>query len=352
MNIFKKITFKNLMKNRSRTVVTIIGIMRSTALFTAVTTSVSTLKQFVIDYTVYNYGDWHMGMHTVSSSQLKEFESTEEVDEIKTLQGIGFAKLEHCNNKNKPYLYIGGVGEGYENMMPVHITGGRMPENSSEILLPNHLKSNGGVEYKLGDVLNLQVGSRVSDGYVLDDRSPYIDGGESIENTTARTYTVVGFYNRSIKDVEPFVAPGYIALTAEDKSIVDCTYDVFLTVKENVNIGNYYYEIFRESKSYTTSYNNNYIRAMGYMPDGYMTIIYGFVCVLMVIITFGSISLIYNSFSISVSEQTRQFGILSSLHPVVFCGGGSMQRICCGIYNMHLRNQKVKQSQRGGYLEE
>lgn len=313
MNIFKKITLKNLIKNRTRTMVTIIGIMLSTALFTAVTTSVSTMKQFLIDYTVYNYGDWHIGVHTVSLSQLKEFESAAEVDEIRTLQGIGFAELEKCNNKDKPYLYIAGMKEGYDDMLPVHITSGRMPENTGEILLPNHLKSNGGVEYKLGDVLNLQVGNRVSDGYVLNDRSSYLYEDENIENTTTKTYTVVGFYNRSIRAVEPYEAPGYIALTVEDKTVTDCTYDLFLTCREGVDITNYYYEIFNRNESYTVSYNSDYMRAAGNVSDSFMRIIYGFACALMVIITFGSISLIYNSFSISVSEQTRQFGILSSI---------------------------------------
>lgn len=315
MNIFRKITFKNLMKNRTRTMVTIIGIMLSTALFTAVTTSVSTLRQFLVDYTVYNYGNWQMAAHTVPSSQLNGIKDSKDIGNITTLQGIGFAKLEHSDNEYKPYLYIGGISEGYEDMLPVHITAGRMPENTGEILLPNHLKGNGGVEYKLGDVLNLQVGKRVSEGYVLDDRSLYLKEGESIKDTAPKTYTVVGFYNRSIRAVEPYDAPGFIALTMEDKSITDCTYDIFLTVNKNADIKKYYYhEIkFEWQQSYAIEYNTDYIRATTGMSEAYMAIIYGFACALMIIITFGSISLIYNSFSISVSEQTRQFGILSSI---------------------------------------
>lgn len=315
MNIFSRITFKNLMKNRTRTMVTIIGIMLSTALFTAVTTSVSTLRQFLVDYTVYNYGNWEMAAYTVPSSQLNEIKNSVEIDKVNTLQGIGFAKLEHSENAYKPYLYIAGISQDYENMLPVHITSGRMPENTSEILLPNHLKASGGAEYKLGDVLNLQVGKRVSEGYILDNRSLYSEGGESIENTSPKTYTVVGFYNRSTRAVESYDAPGFMALTIEDKSISDCTYDVFLTVNKSADIKKYYYNeiTFEWQKSYAIAFNTNYIRAVKGMSEAYMTIIYGFACTLMIIITFGSISLIYNSFSISVSEQTRQFGILSSI---------------------------------------
>lgn len=315
MNIFSRITFKNLMKNRSRTIVTIIGIMLSTALFTAVTASVSTLRQFLIDYTEYNYGNWQMAAHTVPSSKLKDIKNSENIGRVTTLQGIGFAELEHSDNEYKPYLYIGGISEGYKDMLPVHITSGRMPENTSEILLPNHLKGNGGVEYKLGDILNLQVGKRVSEGYVLDDRSLYMEGGESIEDTVSKTYTVTGFYDRSIRAVEPYDAPGFIALTMEDKSVGDCTYDVFLTVNKKADIKKYYYKEvkFEWQQLYAVEYNTDYIRATTGTSEAYMTIIYGFACVLMIIITFGSISLIYNSFSISVSEQTRQFGILSSI---------------------------------------
>ena len=41
--------------------------------------------------------------------------------------------------------------------------------------------------------------------------------------------------------------------------------------------------------------------------------IYSFAVILLLMISFGSVSLIYNSFSISVAERTRQFGILKSI---------------------------------------
>lgn len=47
--------------------------------------------------------------------------------------------------------------------------------------------------------------------------------------------------------------------------------------------------------------------------ESFNLLLYGFAGVLMFLIAFGSISLIYNSFSISVSERTRQLGILKSV---------------------------------------
>ena len=59
MNIFNKVTIESLKKNRTRTIVTIIGIMLSTALICAVTTSVSSVIQFGRNYFAYESGSWH-----------------------------------------------------------------------------------------------------------------------------------------------------------------------------------------------------------------------------------------------------------------------------------------------------
>lgn len=42
-------------------------------------------------------------------------------------------------------------------------------------------------------------------------------------------------------------------------------------------------------------------------------LLYDFAAILLLLIFFGSVSLIYNAFSISVAERTRQFGILKSV---------------------------------------
>ena len=43
MNIFRRVAVKSLLKNRTRTIVTIIGVILSVAMFTAVTSAISTL---------------------------------------------------------------------------------------------------------------------------------------------------------------------------------------------------------------------------------------------------------------------------------------------------------------------
>ena len=47
--------------------------------------------------------------------------------------------------------------------------------------------------------------------------------------------------------------------------------------------------------------------------SGFNAVIYGLSGIIMTIIIIGSVALIYNSFSISVSERRKQFGLLSSV---------------------------------------
>ena len=58
MSAMQKLTLLNLKRNRVRTVVTIIGIILSTALMTVVTGVVSSGRQTLIDTAINQNGDW------------------------------------------------------------------------------------------------------------------------------------------------------------------------------------------------------------------------------------------------------------------------------------------------------
>ena len=47
--------------------------------------------------------------------------------------------------------------------------------------------------------------------------------------------------------------------------------------------------------------------------ESYYRMLYGLAAVIILLIMFGSVSLIYNAFSIAVSERTKQFGLLASI---------------------------------------
>lgn len=324
MNIFSKITLCNLKKNRTRTLVTIIGILLSTAMFTAVSTTVSSLSQFMIDYTLYSAGGWYAGLYDLTVKEMETLDADPEVTELVYLQRLGFARMEDCTNEDKPYLCVEAIESNVTDLLPVHVTDGRMPENENELLLPNHLADNGGVQYALDDTLTLKLGERTSDGYILNNHDAYITpsdweasstdsyldmGTEQLTYTSEETYTVVGFYSRP--DFEDYIAPGYTALTITDSDSDTLSYDVYFKIRDGKNI-----RPFVDAQTFTNFYSLNYdlLRCYGYSGERtYNTVMYNLALILIGIIMFGSISLIYNAFSISVSERTQQFGVLASI---------------------------------------
>lgn len=316
MNIFHKVTLQSLRRNKTRTIVTIIGVMLSAALICAVTTSVSSFFNYAKQNVIYVSGSWHASSLDETAETYEELCSMDEIEDTVYAQQLGYAKIDSMN-EFKPYLFILGAGEGFEDMLPIHLISGKFPDNTSEIILPEHLEQNGGANYRIGDTLTLDIGNRLLDGDTLYQTSPcyiYTHGneveanGELLNVRESRTYTVVGFYERPV--FEYHQAPGYTALTVADANISDnWNYDIYYTVKHPKDI-----YTFLEEHSIPSDTNDNFLQVLGvFRFDGAYEMIYGLAAVFIGLIMFGSIAPIYNAFAISVSERTKQFGLLSSV---------------------------------------
>lgn len=323
MNVFSKVTLESLKKNRTRTVVTIIGIMLSAAMICASTTFVSSMQNFVLRCEIYSSGDWHGAVYDAAYKDYEDIRDSGKVSSAAYAQVLGYAKIGSAN-EYKPYLYVlgGDAASGYFETMPVHLLLGTLPKDSTEIILPEHLTSNGKVNYTLGDTVTLDVGDRTLDGKRLGQDTPVyaydsethteVMSGERLENTEPRTYTVVGIYERPT--FEDYSAPGYTALTAADtKSADQSPIHCYFKLHKPAGV----YDFMKEmgyTQEYRYAYNTKVLLYSGTAPfDSFLTAFYSLAAIIIALIVFGSVSLIYNAFSISVSERTRQFGLLSSV---------------------------------------
>ena len=142
MNVFNRVTWRTLWKNRTRTVVTIVGILLSTAMFTAVTTSISSLRQYLERSAVYNSGQWHVAFENLPARDLPELTGDPLVESAACAQDLGYSAVENAN-PDKPYLFVLGGDQRFFARMPIHLTEGRLPETSGELLLPEHLIQDG-----------------------------------------------------------------------------------------------------------------------------------------------------------------------------------------------------------------
>lgn len=227
MDLLNRLTIKNLKLNKKRTLVTIIGIMLSVALVTAVATMYSSCIKSLINFETYQKGNFHVAFFDVPINEVETIKNNRGVEDVYLSKDIGYAKLEESKNEYKPYVYVKGFSKEAIEELSVKLVEGRFPENEDEILIPTHLKTNGRVELKVGETITLDVGTRVSDGYELTQDNKFSkEANEEIINTTSKTYKIVGIIERPASNIESYSAPGYTFITYMNEN----------TMKDKVNV--------------------------------------------------------------------------------------------------------------------
>lgn len=206
MNILHKVALQGLKKNRTRTAVTIIGVILSAAMITAVSTFGVSLLDYMAKGAAQRYGGWHLAFLDADPSFARERTLDRDVLETVSFENIGYAALEGGKNPNRPYLFIAGFNAETFDALPLTLLSGRLPENSGEVLVSGNASTDGGVSCAPGDTLSLAVGSRVRDGAALGQGDPYEAGMETLLPRGEKTYTVVGICGTPA--FEPDSAPG------------------------------------------------------------------------------------------------------------------------------------------------
>ncbi len=291
MKIFRKFTRRSPAKNKMKTIVTIIGIVLSVSLFTAVAEGLVSALNYGMSIEKKTGGAYEVLFENVDASVVSDINENKLTESKSLANVIGFADI-GSENEAKPYVYIISADENFAEMAGVRLSKGRLPENELEIALPDHLFMNGNVSHNLGDKLELYVGKRQADGIELTKTNAYIEG-ETLCDIVLRSYTVVGFYERLDFGIENYECPGYTAITCQDKGDVnekDFFGEVYVTLKQPAKLAEYISDIFPDGENGNIKEHTSLLMFYGYTDDsGLFHILYGFVGILFVLILFGSI---------------------------------------------------------------
>jgi len=326
MNIVNKLTLRHLKLNKKRTLVTIIGIIISVAMITAVSTLSSSFMDLMARQEIATDGEWHVTYLNANKEQIKAIRNDENTKELILNKKVGYGVLEGSQNKNKPYLYIEEYNKiGFKNF-PIKLKEGRLPENSNELVISDAIITNGKVDYKIGDSITVDVGQRKSisgktsgellmQNYSLLKEAGKVD--EELTKESSKNYTIVGIIERP--NFEPTWSPGFSAFSYVNEEAINTkgTINAAITLKKINN------KLFDKAKkladengiaSDNIGYNSELLRYYGVIKDdGLKGGVLKLSAIIMGIIAIGSISLIYNAFAISVSERSRHLGMLSSV---------------------------------------
>lgn len=309
MNILNKVALQGLKKNRTRTLVTIVGVVLSAAMITAVATFGTSLLNFMANGSIAKCGNWHVAFEDVDSSFIQERANDKEVTSTAIFENIGYAMLDDAKSPEKPYLFISGFRDETFDTLPINLIAGRLPQTNSEILIPSHIGIKAGVKISVGDTLTLAIGSRKAGSETLTQHDPYRAGEEMLAPTAQKTYTVVGICDRP--GFEEHSAPGYTLITKADTAGQADRFSLFVTLKNPRQVQTYASSI---AGAGTYVLNEDVLRFLGASENKlFNTLLYSVGGILIIIIMIGSIFLIYNAFNISLNERIHQLGILMSV---------------------------------------
>jgi len=337
MNVLQSFTVSTMKVHKKWTIVTVLGVIISAAMLSGVTTFTASFMDLLQRQEISDYGKWTAHFTDVPASDAAAWTEASSGNDVMMQREVGFAALDGSRNAAKPYLYVSQFDEASFSNFFIKTTSGRLPVNDREIVLPDEINVSAGVHYSIGDTITLQLGTRMfPDGIPAPSDSSYTKeyysydeetgrstdmGAESLSITGMQTYTIVGFISPAI--TESFWAAGYSCFTAFP---VDSPSFVLSPAAGNVDLyiwnqkaaPNYYSQIRGQAaemgySSDQIQFNDSYLRYCAVTDTGNgQDLMFTLVFVIVGIIIIASVSLIYNAFSISVSERTRHLGLLAS----------------------------------------
>ncbi|MCM3144288.1 ABC transporter permease [Brevibacillus sp. MER 51] len=328
MNIVNQLTLRYMKKNKSRTLVTIIGVVISVAMLTAVFSISSSFMDMMQRNAVAYSGKWQAAFLDVAGEDVAVITNAERIEGYDIEQKLGFARLSNSPSSVKPYLYI--TGHSHHDVIGVSLIDGRLPQNENELALSSQFVQTAGVSWKVGDVVTLDFGKRSLN---IDGKSETLDtdyvyqSKEVFTPTKTRTYTITGIVQAPARERDALAAYRAFSGLSEGDLEEGFPYTVSVEYKDFKGLGNNIYETSDtiaskvsgvkdqvKSNGVKIKYNRDLLLYSGISNDShFLNTMYLAVLSVGIIILIGSVSLIYNAFAISLSERSRTLGMLSSV---------------------------------------
>ncbi|MBR4308817.1 MAG: ABC transporter permease [Oscillospiraceae bacterium] len=318
MNILTRFTAKAMKQTPGRTLVTLLGVILSAVMFTAVTTFAFSLWTFLRDGAVARTGDYYIRCDWLSPEEVTSLEGNGKVKQSACYHALGYLKTQEDKDDPLSTFTVAAADSTYFASMPVRLSAGRVPENSGELLLHESILTvleDYGLDTALGSRLSMEL-LRYCEAY------PYhSELSRKEELSYEAEYTVVGYLQEDMLLVNNGLDTYPMLTLADGEEGTPLWTRMYVkTAPGKV------WEMIRGAEFHDIDVNESLLALYGQSRyENFTGIIFWLAVVLCGIIVVGSVSLIYNSFSISLSERTKQFGLLS-------CIGATKKQIRRAVY--------------------
>ncbi|WP_028263873.1 ABC transporter permease [Atopobium fossor] len=347
-SIMFNFTKRSLGANKTRTVVSIIGVMLSTALICGVFTTVTSIHAAMLKRTISTEGSWSAMSQNVDPKHVDKLVASEHTRAAASSTVLGTAQLSGkiythdvdgvFQIRTLPQQIKGSADTTRGLTITPTITEGTYPTQTNQLALPERFRETQFTDANLWSDEKINVGSTIHVN--ISDANTTTANSETAE---LRSYTVSGFYEAT----SPFFGNSLVAgdnllvalaspnsanystkgqgmvwfeltgFSTQDEltNFVDSILSTNPDVADKILSNNTNSADQQNPNTITrTIFHSNLLRYQGLRgQSATWDALWNFGVFLAVIISVASIVLIYNSFAISVAERTRQFGLLSSL---------------------------------------
>lgn len=313
MNILQKVTLRQMKNAKTRTLVTVFGTALSMAMITAVCIIAFSFLDLFARREIAVNGDWQFALSKVGENGYHALQNDPSVESV-SLEGLlGYAAFEKTPYPSIPYFSVTACDRERFAHLPLQITEGREPETETELLLPDSLKE----LLPVGSTLSLTIGQRMLDGKRIE--RGYVAEGERLvtEGAAPRLYTVTGFYSDELG-----FGSAWNAYTVNDTAtLLSGGAKVYVTLRRlwpSFMPGGGFFTKARQLAELAEAgeepvFHSGLLVWHGLVKGSSVSgALSGAVGVVGFIILVGSVSLIYNAFTISLAERTKALGLLAS----------------------------------------
>lgn len=302
MNILNKVTWKAMWQNKTRTLVTIVGIVLSAALFCMITTVGTSILSYLIELQIAIGGDYHVSATIVSKEEAEEIRAHEGIASAAQADILGVVNL-YGYEMGSNSAMIKACNSQYFATMPGfdHIDG-RLPQNSSELVIGEyllHTMEAKGYPITIGSEVTLPVTPVVE----------AMEQGDSSASDFTVTGTIVGILPAEYDIVLSHEKGAYshIYMGLDESTPAPVYVDLFLKAAAP-------HRALRLAQAVGGQANYSLLQYYGTAKAGNVTVlILAIMAAVIAVVLVATVSMVSNAFSISVSHRTREFGLLSSV---------------------------------------
>lgn len=297
MNIVNTLTLRHIKTHKKRSILTVVAIIVSVAMVTAVFTSSISFIKFFQNATIALDGNWHAKFTDNDYSLHKPFYATDEnIEEFAARASLGRTDFGIENSSHISFIFA--AEKNWFSMRNVTVAQGRLPVNSHELLLTTRAIEEFELDLNIGDKITVPV---------------TVYNAEKDENEEIkREYTVVGISDSFVSATDNgavFSGLDSEALKNSQETLVLARYD---------KLNNSIWDKIKQTKKSVGlngyDYNTELFNYSGIMANNGVLISLGlFAGILLFIIAVVSVFMIYDSFAVSYQERAKYLGMLASV---------------------------------------